>query len=78
MLLRGDVTTFVQKRGPMPRPAGSEMGLAFDGQFSTRLIREVLDTRQSNQTRFLRFCNMDKTAWESGVLIEVGKRIGCV
>ena len=58
MLLKDDVTTIVQTWGLPPLPAGPRMGLASDGQLSTRVVHAALDSNRKNHTRLLRFCNM--------------------
>jgi len=62
MLLKGDVTTIVQKWGSTPRHAGSKMGLASEGQLSTRVVQAAFDSSFLNQTRHLYFCSADETA----------------
>jgi|GEM_PF-3364086 hypothetical protein len=75
MLLNGDVTNNVQKRGSTPRHARPETGFAFEGPFSTQFLRDMFDRRKSGQTR--RFCNMEETAGKRWMLIEAETRIGC-
>jgi xanthine/CO dehydrogenase XdhC/CoxF family maturation factor len=78
MLLKGDVTTIVQKWGSTPRHAGSKRGLASEGQFSTRVVQAAFDSSFLNQTRHLYFWSADETPEMRWMLIEAGTRIGCV
>ena len=61
MLLKGDVTTIVQKWGSTPRHAGSKMGLASEGQFSRRVVLAAFDSQKRARTRHLRFSCPDET-----------------
>ena len=75
MILKGDVMNKTQKGGLMSPHAKPETGLAFDGQFSTQLLRAVFDPRKSGQTR--RFCNREEALGKRWMLIEAEKRTGC-
>jgi len=62
MLLKGDMTMTIQKWGSTPPHAGLKMGLASDGQFSTRVAYTASDSKKMNQTRRWHFCITDETA----------------
>jgi hypothetical protein len=61
MLLKGDVTTIVQKWGSTLRHAGSKMGLVYDKLFSTQVVHAALDSKKV-QTRLLLFCITEEAA----------------
>jgi hypothetical protein len=73
MLLKGDVTTLVQKWGTTPRDAGSKLGLASDGQFSTRVVHAALDSKKRDRTQLLHFVSPMKLLGLKWMLIEAGK-----
>ena len=64
MLLKGDMTMTIQKWGSTLPHAGLKMGLASDGQFSTRVAYAAADSKKMDQTRRWHFCITDETAWD--------------
>ena len=74
MLLKGDVTTIVQKWGSTPRHAGSKLGLASDRQFSTRVVNIAFDSKKMDPMQYLHFCISDETAWDKVDIYRSGNK----